>query len=259
MYKFHQISTNDFEPISYDRKYLFDLYDKIINFLNLNIGNDAGFILAKPIKSTGSIDWYSAYNSLVDINQLDVQKKEWALLQYWLLREKVDKLIQKLKSSRELDNNNWVNIITHVFNESDNKIFSNGSNIVVLWGWKFSNNSIYKPNIISKPLSDSNPNIVNTPENEKPIIDSQPIQEESPNTNDLRTESVTSEVSNSIHYSNFWEFLRWFASKYWWLLWILLAIIILLLIYWGFVNNRYINELNIRQGKLEHVIDTICK
>jgi hypothetical protein len=260
MFKFHQISTQDFEPISHDKRYLFDLYDKIINLLNLNLGGQAGFVLAKPFRNGHFIEWYSNYPDLKNVVTLDESGKAQVYRLYWDYRENVNKLIAKLKNTKDADNNNWALIFEKVFNETDNIIFYNGSNFVIVWGWKFFNHSIYKPQIID-PLMDQNPIIAPSVPTNNPSPTSE-VEESIPVNPIVAEEPIPSAEAPPVPVlprDSFIEFLRWFASNYWWLLLLLLAIIILLLIYWGFVNHRYIQDLNVRQGKLEHVIDTICK
>ena len=57
----------------------------------------------------------------------------------------MQKHIQSLAQSPDPNNKNWAGLLEKVFSEKDNKIFSNGQQICIVWGWAFNNDQIQRP------------------------------------------------------------------------------------------------------------------
>lgn len=240
MNKFHQIPTDKFVPISHDNSYLFNHYDKVANFLAFNLEKNYKSILAKPVQNGYAFDWFSVYENLVNINEQNTAEAETALMKYWEFIEVINAKIQQLSNSNDENNKNWAKLLTKVFNRQDNFIFSNGKDICIVWGWKFDNNELYKPNIATNQNLDLIPEKIvasiekplekNVPEFNPTNISHDFIHEE-----DLIEEIVFEEmlIDEDVNHksSGFLEFLKWFASKYWWLLLILLGLIMLVAIF----------------------------
>jgi hypothetical protein len=248
MNKFHQIPTDTFVPVSHDNSYLFNHYDKVANFLAFNLEKNYKNILAKPIQNGYMFDWFSTYENLININEKSKVESEEQLNKYWEFLELINDKIKQLSASNEENNKNWANLLTKVFNHTDNFIFSNGKDICIVWGWKFDNNKNYKPNIIIDPNKKEESQInypVNNPvsNNEDSIIpedspENQEIQEfiEEINTfEDVLVEDVFE--TEKEEESSFLNFLKWFASNYWWLLIVLAALIILVFLYKSIIYN----------------------
>ena len=252
MNKFHQIPTDKFVPISHDNSYLFNHYDKVANFLAFNLEKNYKNILAKPVQNGYAFDWFSPYENLININEQNTVETETALLKYWKFIAVVNAKIQQLSNSNDENNKNWASLLTKVFNHPDNFIFSNGTDICIVWGWKFDNNEIYKPNIATKQnLELISEKVVSIPEEpieispqeidpvdsfDDPILEQIPIEEE-----------VIEELPNDENIDDekfsFLEFLKWFASKYWWLLLILLGLIMLVAIFKLMTLTNKINNI----------------
>ena len=241
MNKFHQIPTDKFVPISHDNGYLFTHYDKVANFLAFNLEINYKNILAKPVQNGYVFDWFSIHENLVNINVQNSGESESGLLKYWEFIAVINLKIQQLSNSNEENNKNWASLLTKVFNHQDNFIFSNGKDICIVWGWKFDNNENYKPNIAKKQNPDliyekaesiPNKQIQITPQEMEPVYSfDEPILEQSP----IEEEEVIEEIAIDENIENekfsFLEFLKWFASKYWWLLLILLGLIMLVAVF----------------------------
>ncbi len=230
MNKFHQIPTDTFVPISHDNSYLFNHYDKIANFLAFNLEKNYKNILAKPVQNGYMFDWFSIYDNLISNNDKNKEESENELLKYWEFIEVINAKINQLSNSNDENNKNWAKLLTKVFNQKDNFIFSNGNNICIVWGWKFNNNEIYKPNltkrenIIAPEIQPSENHQATNIESEEqePALEGNP--EDDSFSNDQVEEIIEEEI---IKDSSFLEFLKWFASKYWWLLWLLTSLIAL--------------------------------
>ena len=230
MNKFHQIPTDTFVPISHDNSYLFTHYDRIANFLAFNLEKNYKNILAKPVQNGYMFDWFSIYDNLISNNDKNKEESENELLKYWEFIEVINAKINQLSNSNDENNKNWAKLLTKVFNQKDNFIFSNGNNICIVWGWKFNNNEIYKPNltkrenIIAPEIQPSENHQATNIESEEqePTLEGNP--EDDSFSNDQVDEIIDEEI---IKDSSFLEFLKWFASKYWWLLWLLTSLIAL--------------------------------
>ena len=241
MNKFHQIPTDKFVPISHDNSYLFSHYDKVANFLAFNLEKNYKNILAKPVQNGYVFDWFSVYENLINVNEQNTAETQSGLLKYWEFIAVVNAKIEQLSNSNVENNKNWASLLTKVFNHQDNFIFSNGKDICIVWGWKFDNNEIYKPNIAKK----QNPELISekassTPDEpveirpqemepncsfEEPILEQIPFEEEKVSEEIPVDENIENETFN------FLEFLKWFASKYWWLLLVLLGLIMLVAVF----------------------------
>ena len=80
MNKFCQFETKHYQPISFDKDYLYNYYDSINRFLVHNIDRSFSGFLAKPILSHYEIDWYSEKSNL---SRLSDNNKETILQKYW--------------------------------------------------------------------------------------------------------------------------------------------------------------------------------
>jgi len=227
MNKFHQIPTDKFVPISHDNSYLFNHYDKVANFLAINLNKDYKTYLAKPIQNGYFFDWLSVHENLKNINEIDKTISEIALLKYWEFIELINLKINLLSKSSDANNLNWASLLTKVFDVNNNFIFSNGKDISIVWGWKFENSENYKPSFPKKPIHD-----VELPEtNYKEIIDTEvpgstaeiPFDPAMEDVNEFieKDESIKNESKKLLESKSFLSFLKWFASTYWWLLWLL--------------------------------------
>ena len=273
MNKFHQIPTDTFVPISHDNSYLFNHYDKVANFLAFNLEKNYKNILAKPVQNGYIFDWFSPYENLVNINDKSKQESELELVKYWQFIEVINAKISQLSNSNDENNKNWANLLTKVFNHKDNFVFSNGNDICIVWGWKFNNNEIYRPNISKSPNTFLNPdrNAISTdnlapnsaPEIQKTepkVAIPEPIKELKPTSKAVIDEvsfietppnETPEAVVNNTEESSFLKFLKWFASMFWWLLWLLLFLIIFFLLLKSCDCNEHYNDINNKLNQLE--------
>ena len=224
MNKFHQIPTDSFVPISHDNSYLFNHYDKVANFLAFNLEKNYKNILAKPVQNGYAFDWFSNYDNLKNINELPKSASETELLKYWEFIDVIQHKISQLSDSNDENNTNWAELLSKVFDHQNNFIFSNGTNLSIVWGWKFDNIQNYKPNFAAKidpiyqieePI-ESQPTPIPQDVLEEEFIE-EPVEDE-----EIQPDNLDEEIKEK---TSFLEFLKWFASTYWWLLWVLTALI----------------------------------
>lgn len=245
---FHSTPTDSYLPLSHENGYLFVHYDKIVNFLAFNLDRKYRHIIAKPIKNNYQIDWYSAVEGLqanhLTSNPTVANQIYWEF--YHVLQEKISEL-----AVRNDDNTkDWIALLHKVFNPTDNLIYTNGTAISIIWGWKFENNDIIRPDL-------SNHQMLDESKDEQELIDPswkdpfiptpQKNQEESELLEEIPDEPIEewTNVSEEYRFSEqdelpmidetiteekkrggFLAFLKDFASKYWWLLLILLFAIV---------------------------------
>jgi hypothetical protein len=224
MNKFHQIPTDSFVPISHDNSYLFNHYDKVANFLAFNLEKNYKNILAKPVQNGYAFEWFSNYDNLKNINELPKSASETELLKYWEFIDVIQHKISQLSDSNDENNTNWAELLSKVFDHQNNFIFSNGTNLSIVWGWKFDNTQNYKPNFAAKidpiyqieePI-ESQPTPIPQDVLEEEFIE-EPVEDE-----EIQPDNLDEEIKEE---TSFLEFLKWFASTYWWLLWVLTALI----------------------------------
>lgn len=226
MNKFHQIPTDKFVPISHDNSYLFNHYDKVANFLAFNLEKNYKNILAKPVQNGYAFDWFSNYENLKNINEQPKSESEIELLKYWEFIDVINLKISQLSDTNDDNNKNWAELLSKVFDHQNNFIFSNGTDLCIVWGWKFDNNQNYKPNFVAKtnPISPTEETFVSQPTPIPQNVLEQEYVEEPIEDEEILQDNLDEEI---IEETSFLEFLKWFASTYWWLLWLLTSLIAL--------------------------------
>ncbi len=249
MNKFHLIPTDKFVPISHDNSYLFNHYNKVANFLAFNLENNYKNILAKPVQNGYTIEWFSVFNDLKDLKEYEKDLSEKALSEYWNFTGVINAKISELQNSNNENNKNWAGLLKKVFHHNDNFIFFNGSNICIIWGWKFENTENYVPSFLQpqspgldpenankQTSGDENLNDEAPPEIEEEIIEEPKIpeveeQEDEP-VEEVEEEIIVEEIIDEElpeEKEGFLEFLKWFSAKYWWLLILLVSLIMIVL------------------------------
>jgi hypothetical protein len=238
MNKFHQIPTDTFVPISHDHSYLFNHYDKVANFLAFNLEKNYKNILAKPVQNGYAFDWFSNYENLKNINEKPKLESETVLLKYWEFIDVLNLKVSQLSESNDDNNKNWAELLRKVFDHQNNFIFSNGSNLCIVWGWKFDNNQNYKPNFVAKnnPILPTVETFFSQPTSIPQNIVEEGYVDKSDEEEETQLDNLEEEI---IEETNFLEFLKWFAITYWWLLWFLTVIIALI-----FFTKSFAFEIN---------------
>ena len=246
MKKITSIPTHSFEPISFGDSYLYTQYEKLRSFLQVNFNQKIANFIAKPVITNSEVSWYANYyNDFRPIAEFDQETQGVLLSNYWEILNTINSKIKALRSKTNNDQNEWYSLLNSVFDSENNKIYSDGQNIVILWGWKFFNAHENKlPTFIPQQVF-STPTPPEEPFNteyhpiitdENPITDSEEIMDETPLIEE--TEPLLELEDKRSFWARFLEFLKWFASKYWWLLLMLLLIILFLFLFNSCENNR---------------------
>lgn len=144
MTRFHQLSVSEFELVSNESTYLFEQYNQIKQFIKANFPAEYHEILAKPEKDGSQLNWYSEAGGkikIVDSFPPDVRAHLIAV--YNARRHEIDNKCAVLARSDDFDQQLWAGILRSAFNPDHIQIFSNGSDIVLLWGIKTLNQKDY--------------------------------------------------------------------------------------------------------------------
>jgi subtilisin family serine protease len=220
MNKFTTISTKDYVPLSHKEEYFHNKYELIKSFLEKEFGDDYANILALPQIRNREVDWNSKYSTVLKrVTNFSKSEQKKVLDIYWKKINKIKTLTSSFHNSNSDEKREWANLLDEAFNSDNNIVFSDGENIVLLWGWKFHNSSEnyipepvistsdkIKDNTIFEPVEDDNP---------IPIIPPDPIDDPI--------------VPKLPWYILFWEWIKQFFTRFWWIL-------LLLLILWFLLN-----------------------
>jgi len=184
MTSFYNISTTDFQPISFKNIYLYTEYKKIKNFLVSNNKQELLKVLAIPSFNNNNIDWSA--NTKYRINKLaqySENQQNKILLQYNEFLDSYKSFVDNLRSSKNQDNKNWGELLFSLIEGTANELFSDGENIFITWGWRLLDENSKKLIPVYSPphhiLGDINPIIEEEKDEPEtiPVIDE---YEESP-------------------------------------------------------------------------------
>ncbi len=222
MVPFFKLSTKNYEPISHEDIYLYNQYDFINSFIKRNFNSRFHNLLAKPNLKSNEVNWFTNQEGIFRrISEINQQEKIRFLKMYWDFKNQIDVKIDELKQAKNKDKKNWAIILENVFNEDYNIIFTNKTDIIILWGWKFSNKGEnFYP--IEQPKKSIEQTETNTGEETQINDQSEKIK------------PVVKEVKQNLEIkkkTTWWKKLLnklwFFLKKYWWLI---LAIVILFLL-----------------------------
>jgi len=137
MTSFYNISTTDFQPISFKNIYLYTEYKKIKNFLVSNNKQELLKVLAIPSFNNNNIDWSA--NTKYRINKLaqySENQQNKILLQYNEFLDSYKSFVDNLRSSKNQDNKNWGELLFSLIEGTANELFFDGKDIFITWGWR---------------------------------------------------------------------------------------------------------------------------
>jgi hypothetical protein len=232
MNKIYTFSTKEFQPISFKDVYLYDCFGSIYQFLKSNkFSSQEIDRLAKPeLKANSAIDWYANYNGeFKSIDKFDDALKKKILLEYGHLNDKVDRFCAQLKRMNTPDGKEWFELLTAVFGPKNVLLVSNGTEWVIIWGWRFNSlNANYRVPEFTR--IETTP-VIEVQEDDKistieEMTVSAPAQIEAP----IPEPPTSSAPSDAVvaqkmpWWKRFLRFLRWFTYRFWFLL-LMLALI----------------------------------
>lgn len=174
-------STEDYKPVPVADKLIYLEFEVIQSFIEINFNKSYHYLLAKPVIKDNKVFWVPRLeNNFKPLDQFSVRKKKELLEKYNATIYSILQKSQELELSNSNESRQWEFLIREVFNLKNNIVFSDGSEIVLVWGYQFNNEDenyipfsqfeyLVNPQIneIPKDLSDSEIlNTTNTTEEE---------------------------------------------------------------------------------------------
>ena len=145
MIRFYNISTSDFQPLSFRNVYLYGEYNKIKNFLASNNRQEVLKVLAVPSYKKNNIEWSAnTNNEIKKLDQYSQTQQDKILSQYNEFLNSYNSFINNLRSSKNQDNKNWGELLFSLIEGTANELFSDGENIFITWGWRLLYENIKK-------------------------------------------------------------------------------------------------------------------
>jgi subtilisin family serine protease len=137
MKPFYTCSVNEFELVSNHINYMIEQHAQILQFMKANFSPEFHHLLAKPEKIGVSINWYTelsgefkrveAYPNDVRSNMLNI---------YNARKHEIEATCNRLAESDDFDRQLWADILKSAFNPDHLFLFSNGTDVLVVWGIK---------------------------------------------------------------------------------------------------------------------------
>lgn len=243
----YKIDTAKFDPISYGTNYLYNEFDRIQSFLIKQNPERYRDILAKPVLTNGSVHWYANFNQPFSrLNELSSSAQVSIKKKYWEFRQAIDKEIQQLSQSKEIEKQNWGGLLKEVFNEDDNVILSDGTDWCLLWGWKFRNTqeNYLAPEFMPKSALQDGLNSPSTRNKENgkspiPVALPLPIGEKDPkDPSPVGPNSVTGKKIKPTLWDRIKRFLRTTVYRLWGLMLLIMFILFLMCLFKTCHNKR---------------------
>jgi subtilisin family serine protease len=137
MKKFHQTSTTEFELVSNEVNYLFEQYVQIHQFIKTNFSEEYHNLLAKPERVGPRLEWYTPLGGtfvMVEVDDAGVRERMLAI--YNARRYGIEHQCVALANDEDFDKKIWAGILQAAFNPNHIQLFTNGADLVLVWGIK---------------------------------------------------------------------------------------------------------------------------
>ncbi len=145
MNQFFSLPVNSYRAISFGNSYLFRQYDFIQSFITRNFPADFQRLLAMPYENGDEIKWYTSLTGdFLKLEDFTGSGKGEMLEHYNALLYKAKRKCIELENGDDRDGRIWANTLKEVFNYDNNIVFTNGSRIVLVWGWTFFKQDLYR-------------------------------------------------------------------------------------------------------------------
>ena len=240
--------SNNYTPISFRDRYLYDTYEIIISFLRGKLSPQELDKLLKPVlNANGEIAWYGNMNgSFSKINELSEERAQQLKLEFDQFLKKCKSISYPLTAKKDIDSKEWGNLLDTLFQHDKIILIGNeNGDWGMLWGWDFKTQNDNRLPVLPPSIKPAVP--VSEPEvrQEEPVTPA-PVQPtfqntqytEQPTSGAIKEEQpipVVPIIDPAIvkHRVGFWErikrILRWISYRFWGLFWL---IIYTLLIIW---------------------------
>lgn len=137
MNPFFTSSINEFELVSNHINYMIEQYPQIRQFLKSNFSSEFHQLLAKPEKFGHAINWYTELTGeFKRIEDFPMDVRTNMINTYNARKHEVEATCAILNQSDDFDKQIWANILKSAFNPDHLFLFSNGKEILLVWGIK---------------------------------------------------------------------------------------------------------------------------
>lgn len=206
MKPFHSTSLQDYQLVSNNVNYLYQQFNQIQQFLCNRFPKSYSNLLAQPEMNGKELLWYT--NLTGDVKPIDSftsSVRRDLLVSYNAKRHEIDAICNQFELSDDSDQHIWAEILKQLFNPDHLLLFSNGIDLVFVWGIK-----TYKLADYSLPydsykfaISPINPNLlVNDPlrpdKQEEHIEETNDEDNESISNENIETANTETEVTETI-------------------------------------------------------------
>ena len=135
-----KIPNSHYKSLQYRNELLWKSYEQLNGFLNKNFDSELHNVLAKPFASGSTINWHSVQSGeFKPLDSFSLAQKQSILLSYHTILSKISEKNQFLRDSGNADNVIWADMLSLAFNEKNNIVYTDGKELVILWGFDFNN------------------------------------------------------------------------------------------------------------------------
>lgn len=137
MNPFFTSSINEYELVSNHINYMIEQYAQIRQFIKSNFSSEYYNLLAKPEKAGHAINWYTDQTGeFKRIEEFPKDVRSNLLNIYNARKHEIEATCLNLNQSDDFDKQLWGNILKSAFNPDNLFLFSNGKEILIVWGIK---------------------------------------------------------------------------------------------------------------------------
>ena len=193
MKKFFTSSINEFELVSNHINYMYEQFNQIQQFIKVNFPPEYHHLLAKPEKKGTSLDWFTSLDGeFQKIEDLPKENQALLLQIYNARKHEIETKCLYLAQSEDFDKQLWASILQSAFNPNHLFLFSNGTQIVVVWGIKTNKQLDY-----TVPFDEYKSSIIAASAVESAIDENIAIENETPEVYSTEPAEVQNEISTA--------------------------------------------------------------
>ena len=137
MKPFFTSSVNEFELVSNHINYMIEQYEQIQQFIKINFPDEFTDLLAKPEKKGAAVNWFTdLVGEFKRVEEFQQETRAKLLNDYNARKYEIEATCSKLYQSDDYDKQLWADILKSAFNPDNLFLFSNGTEILIVWGIK---------------------------------------------------------------------------------------------------------------------------
>lgn len=137
MKPFFTSSVNEFDLVSNHINYMFEQHAQIHQFLKSNFQEPYHHLLAKPERVGSVINWFTDIpGEIKRVEDFPIETRTKLLNIYNARKHEIEATCIRLANSDDFDKQLWANILKSAFNPDNLFLFSNGEEVLLVWGIK---------------------------------------------------------------------------------------------------------------------------